>query len=336
MNEFEGKTVIVTGATGLIGSNLVYKLLQNDSIKVIAVGRNKKKLEVVFSQYLDDKRLILEECDVSLPIEWNDDINYIFHAASPIAGNIIRETPIDVILPNIVGTLNILNFIEKQREEKGINAKLIIFSSATVYSNIEKQDIVVNEGETSIADALDAQNAPYSESKRMIEVIARSFVKQKKMDISIVRFSYVYGYTKSSPNTAFYQFIKTALSGQNIVLNNKGLPRRDNIYIDDAVNGLLYVAKNGESGEAYNISTNTEKNNFAAIDEMAFIIASVVNEKKKTDIKVEYKDSSAEYSRLPGVVLNNDKLHSLGWEVKIGLEEGISRTINQFMKELGM
>lgn len=69
---------------------------------------------------------------------------------------------------------------------------------------------------------------------------------------------------------------------------------------------------------------------------MAFIIAFVVNEKKKTNIRVEYKYSSAENSRLPGIVLNNDNFHSLGWEVKIDLEEGIKRTVDQFMIELGI
>ena len=135
MSIFSNKTIIVTGASGLIGSNLVTKLLEDKTTKVIAIGRNQKKLSYVFENHIDNRNLKLLEHNISAPLELNESIDYIFHAAGPIAGNIIRETPVDVILPNILGTLNIMKFMSLQRKEKNIDAKLIIFSSATVYGN---------------------------------------------------------------------------------------------------------------------------------------------------------------------------------------------------------
>lgn len=330
MSDFSNKTIIVTGASGLIGSNLVIKLLEDKTTKVIAIGRNQNKLAYVFEEYVDNKNLVLLEHDISTPLELNENIDYIFHAAGPIAGNIIRETPVDVIIPNIVGTLNIIKFISQQRKEKNIDAKLVIFSSATVYGNAYRENTIVEEENTSIADTLDAANAPYSESKRMVEVIAKSYAKQEKLNISIVRFSYVYGYTKSLPNTAFYEFIKNAIAGKDIVLNNAGLPRRDNIFIDDAIGGLLTVAARGLNGESYNISTNMQGSNFAAVDEMASVIAEIVNEKNGTNVKVLYKEGNSTCERGPGIILNNEKLHTLGWKVNYDLKSGIEKTIARF------
>ncbi|MDD3138275.1 MAG: NAD(P)-dependent oxidoreductase [Lachnospiraceae bacterium] len=330
MGDFSNKTIIVTGASGLIGSNLVLRLLEDRTTKVIAIGRNKKKLSQVFEAYLADENLTILEHDIGNPLVMDEAIDYIFHAAGPISGNIIRETPVTVIRPNIMGTLNMLNFMSKQREEKNKEAKLIIFSSATVYGNTYCEDTVVHEEDTSIADGLDAINAPYSESKRMVEVIAKAYAKQERLSASIVRFSYVYGYTKSLPNTAFYEFIKKALAGEDIVLNNAGLPRRDNIYIEDAIDGLLTVAARGLNGESYNISTNMQGSNFAAVDEMAFVIADIVNEKNGTNVKVLYKEDDYISERAPGIVLCNDKLKALGWNVNNDLKRGIEKTIDFF------
>lgn len=330
MSIFSNKTIIVTGASGLIGSNLVTKLLEDTTTKVIAIGRNQNKLSYVFEDYIDNRNLNLLEHDICVPLELNESIDYIFHAAGPIAGSIIRETPVDVILPNIMGTLNIMKFMSQQRKEKNIDAKLIIFSSATVYGNAYSENTVVAEENTSIADTLDATNAPYSESKRMVEVIAKSYAKQENLNISIGRFSYVYGFTKSLPNTAFYEFIKKALTGEDIVLNNTRLPRRDNIYIEDAIEGLLVVAAKGLNGESYNISTNMQGSNFAAIDEMASVIAEIINEKNGTNVKVLYKDGNFTSERVPGIILNNEKLRSLGWKVNNNLKSGIEKTIEFF------
>lgn len=327
MEAFKNKTIMVTGATGLIGSNLVNRLVEEKTTKVIAVGRSQEKLEAIFKEKIGYENLVFLQHDISLPIAIEEPVDYIFHAASPIAGNIIRETPVDVIIPNIAGTLNLLQEIEKHKE-----TKLVIFSSATVYGNVKDEDIVVTEEDTAIADTLDAINAPYSESKRMTEVIAKAYAKQKGLDIKIVRFSYVYGFTQSVPNTAFYEFIKKALNGEDIVLNNANLPRRDNVYIDDAIDGLLCVAVKGDSGQSYNISTNKKSENFAAVDEMAMVIAKVVNQIKGSNIHVKYKNNAEKAKRQPGIVLNNEKLQELGWRVKTTLQEGIEQTIRSYFQ----
>lgn len=326
---FSGKRVLVTGATGLIGSHLVQALLQNGA-KVWAVGRNEKKLCACFEEQLSSGNLFCVAADVSkgLP-EIEEHVDYLFHAASPMEPSVIEERPVDVIVPNLQGTINCLEFLRKQKCHSVSSGRMIVFSSVTVYGRTSDIDRRVSELDTTITDGLHVQSAPYSQSKRMSEVIARAYQKQYGIDMVIVRFSTVYGNTKYRPNTAFFEFLEKAVQGEDIWVNSNAAPRRDNIYIDDAIAGLLVAAQSGATGEAYNISSNAELGNFAAVDEIAQIIAKVQNEltgNEKNLVSVHYRTEESKL-RTGGVILDNTKLKELGWKVQINIEDGIRKTL---------
>lgn len=324
------KNILVTGATGLIGSNLVEELLRSNAAQIFITGRNLSKLKDTFYESQNNQRLVSIEHDVSNPIpERMRNIDYVFHAAGPMERDIILNKPMNVILPNIIGIINILNFLHNQFKETGKRGRLIVFSSVTVYNNLTNKDISVKEPDTLIADSLDSPTSCYSESKRMTEVIAKSYFKQYNVDIVIARFSTVYGYTKNIPNTAFYEFIKKSIAGKNIILNGNNFPKRDNIYIDDAIEGLLLIADKGISGESYNISSNGEKNNFSAIDEIALMINQQTSQILKTSpVKIEIKHFT---NRKAGILLDNLKLQQLGWSLKWDIESGINKTITKIL-----
>lgn len=326
-----GKTVLITGATGLIGSNIVDRLMSDNSIRVIVVGRNIQKIRDTFSSYWGLESFIPVEHDISNSFpRLNFAVDYIFHAAGPIAGSIIKETPVDVIKPNLFGLINCLEFVRKQKEVEGKDCRTIVFSSATVYSSTGDKDVIVSEGLTNSAEYLNSITAAYSESKRMCEVIANAYYRQYKIDVVLTRFAYVYGYTKKMPDTAFYEFIQKSLKGENLVLNSTGAPRRDNIYIDDAVDGLLCLCEKGNSGESYNISSGGDLNNFAAIDEIADAIAKAANKNiAGSSISVSFREQSD--GRKPGIVLDNGKLKALGWSIENSLEEGVNKTMISYI-----
>lgn len=321
---FEGKNILVTGATGLIGYNLVCRLLNEGVSTLYATGRSIKKLSSTFDDYSDKKNLVLLAHDAATPLPAElKDIDYIFHAAGPMEREIVMNRPVNVILPNIIGSINCLEFLRKQEDETGKKGRIVMFSSVTVYDNPTKEDYTATEDITNYATSLDAPTACYAESKRMTEVIAKSYAKQYGIDTVIARFSTVYGFTKNIPNTAFYEFLNKASHGEDIVLNGVGMPRRDNVYVDDAIEGLLTIALNGSTGEAYNISSNGDKANFLAVDEIAQIIASAFITRGYTS-RVICK--SNDY-RKPGLKLDNTKLKELGWEVKTSFKDGINKTI---------
>lgn len=330
MDEFKNKTVLITGATGLIASHIVDRLMKQGNVRIIALSRSEKKLSNGFNEYLSDLNFSYIAQDVTEPISIDEHVDYILHAAGPMEGKIIRERPMDVINPNINGLINCLEILRKQKEESGTSGRMVLFSSVTVYGNITDEDITVSEEFTRVTENLDSISAPYSQSKRMIEVIALAYARQYGIDVVIPRFATVYGPTRFIPDTAFFEFIRKGISGEDITLNSANLPRRDNIYIDDAVEAVLIVAGKGRNMEAYNISSNGNLGNYASVDEIAEIVARISNKKLGRSIKVNYK-IEAVGERMPGFKMNNEKLKSLGWNIWNSIEEGIIKTIEALM-----
>lgn len=330
--ELKNKTVLITGATGLIGSNLVDVLMADGNIKVIIMGRSQKKMANTFPEYVENDNLAIIEHDVANPFPKElGAIDVIFHAAGPMERDIVLNKPVNVILPNIIGSINCMEYARTIESKYGNKVRVVMFSSVTVYSNNTSSDLCVTEDMTNCADRLDSPTIAYSESKRMTEVIARAYCKQYGVDVVIARLSTVYGYTRNIPNTAFYEFIRKAMAGEDIVLYGSGMPRRDNIYIDDAINGLIKVAEAGVAGEAYNISSNGDKGNFAAVDEIAKCIAEQVAKykgKNEVDVKITIPNSE----RCAGLKLDNSYLKSIGWNLNLAIEQGIYLTIEMINK----
>jgi eps4I len=331
MNFFSGKTILVTGATGLIGSNLIDNLMRIKEVKIIALSLTEEKIKKSFKKYIGKENFKYIARDISLGInDLTETIDICFHAAGSTEGSKVSNYPVDIIMPNLIGIKNCCDFMVSQYKNKKVKGRLVLFSSATIYANNTNKDLVVKEKDTNYTEELNGNNASYSQSKRMVEVIAQAYKKQFNIDFVTARFSYVYGNTKSIPNTAFFEFIKKCIKREDILINKSNTPKRDNIYIDDAIEALLIVSEKGVTGEAYNISSNQEKGNYLAIDEIANIIAEISNEYySKTEnfrsISVLLKENISK--RTPGLILDNTKLKSLGWNLKTDFREGIRKIL---------
>lgn len=321
MHEYCNKTVLITGATGLIGNNLVDHFLKQKNVRVIALSRSKEKLQSEFSEYRNDNNFEFIAQDISFPLTIDEPIDFIFHAAGSMESKIIHNYPVDIIKPNILGVINCLEFLKMQKQTLNKTGKLILFSSVTVYGNNTSNDLTVCENNTNYTESLDSIGAPYSQTKRIIEVITNSYVKQYGINAVIARLSTVYGPTRLFPDTAFYEFIKKGLSGDIITVNSSNLPKRDNLYIDDAINGLCMIGLLGNKGEVFNISSNGDLGNFASVDQIARLISNIAGNKFICK-------NSPSIERKPGLKLNNDKLKKLGWKVTVSLEDGIRKTLH--------
>lgn len=330
MNKFENKVVLVTGSTGLIGSNLVKTLVEVNGIKIIANGRSEAKLKKVFKNYLKFKGLRLYAHDVCNRFELNEKIDYIFHAAGPQENEIIINHPTEVISANILGLLNCFELVKTQKNDFKNNCRLVLFSSITVYNNKDSGVKIFKEFDTYLTDDLSSPKVVYSESKRMCEVISHSYISEFDYDVVIARLSTVYGHSEIMTKTAFFEFISNAISGNDIEILNPNLPKRDNIYIDDAVSGLMTVALNGDKGNVYNISSNMEMDNFASIYDMAKIIVDFVNKANISRAKLISSDS--DNTEKSSIVLDNTKLRGLGWKITKSLKDGIVITLLQYLE----
>lgn len=326
MDTFSGKTVLVTGASGLIGSHIVDAFMAMGDVRVIALGRSEEKLRALFAAYLPrpEFSLLVRDAAAPLPREAGP-VSYIFHAAGPTEGRIIAGRPLDVIAPNLLGTRNCLDFLRLQEETAGLRGRLVLFSSVTVYANPTGADLTVREEDTGAAEPLESWRAPYSHSKRMAEVIAGAYQTQYHTDTVIARLSTVYGDTVFPADSAFFEFLRKSAAGEDLLLKDSGGPRRDNIYIQDAVAGLLCICRAGLSGQAYNISSNGELGNFAAVDEIARAFAQAAG-RRGQQICVRFENGPSE-TRKPGLLLDNGKLKSLGWRLETSLTQGIGEAL---------
>lgn len=311
--------ILVTGATGLIGSHLIKELLKGDVV-LYAAGRSVAKLKDSFVEYSENPNLhFCEYGETIANIEALGHMDYIFHLAGPIDPEIIRNRPLDVIRPNVIDLNKILEYALKEKENN-YHCRVVVTSSCAVYQNNLETDITVTEEDSARTDYAGDTLACYSESKRYAELLAMSYVKQYGVDAIACRVSFVFGYTKHMPKTAIYSFMDMALKGEKIEVQTANMPRRDWIYVDDVVNGLITIAQNAKPGDVINISSNGEKNNFASLDEFAQGICEVIYKGTITNhLSIPKSDM-----RKPGILFSNEKLHGYS------LEDGIKQTINDY------
>ena len=162
MKGFSLKTVLVTGATGLIGSHLVDALMVMGDVRVIALSRSERKLKEGFKEYINHDRFsyVAVNAIEDFGRDISGEIDYIFHAASPMERKLVETNPVEVIMPNLHGTINCINLLLRQKELTGKTGRLVLFSSVTVYANDTDRDKAVLEDETNITEYLDSLNAP--------------------------------------------------------------------------------------------------------------------------------------------------------------------------------
>ena len=172
---FRGATVLVTGASGMIPSYVVYTMLGlNDSmgmgIKVLALVRNEEKARRIFGGLLERSDIQLIAQDVSVPVEYDGDIDYIFHGGSAARPREHSAAPTSTIRANLVGTFNLLDLAVKAHSKA-----FVLMSSSEVYGKVSSDIDKIKEDDYGYLDCLNPRSC-YSEGKRAAETICASFM----------------------------------------------------------------------------------------------------------------------------------------------------------------
>ena len=325
--KFEGKTILITGATGMIPSYLVFTLLAlnkklSKKSKIFVLVRNKAKARKLFKGFLNDSSLKIIHQDVIQKIKTKTKINYIIHGASPADPTQYQNNPIDTILPNIIGTKNLLEI----SEHKNFNGFLFL-SSGAVYGNLYKKNILENS--FGALDPLGARSC-YAESKRMGENMCLSWYHEKKIPIKIGRIFHTYGPTmKLTDGRIFASLVSDVVNNNNLSIKSNGKTVRPFCYISDTINALFTILLKGKNGEAYNISNPTQS---ASVNQLAKNIANIFPEKKikiirKNTLKQKYVNESVRIQK-PDI----SKIKKLGWRPTISIKNGFKRTIMSFLE----
>ena len=325
-SKLKNSTVLVTGATGLIGSQIVLLLLylnrvKNLSVKVVAMGRNLERLKEKFAQVSDRENLEFLVTDVINKVRYNGSIDYIIHGAGVTQSKKFVEFPVNTILTTMEGTKNLLEFaIEK--EVKGF----VFLSSMEVFGKI-KDDKKLTESDYGYIDILNLRSS-YPESKRMAECLCNAYAHQYILPVKIARLAQTVGAGfKYDDNRMAVQFARAAIEKENIVLLTDGKSKFCPIYITDVICGIFTILFEGKQGEAYTVANSSA---FASVKEIADMVAKDIS---KNQIKVEIKDNNTGiYPPSFSMNLDTSKLEALGWKADVSLKEMYVRLIESLKK----
>ena len=317
--KLSGTNILITGATGLIGSTLVDVLMSNPrrDYSVYASGRNIERGQKRFEKYLSLDTFRFIRYDVMTSLQSDVQFDYIIHAASNASPNTFFKNPVEIVKANILGVSNLIEY------GMGHGMKRFLYvSSGEVYG--EGDGRVMTEEYSGYVDCLNPRSC-YPSSKRTAETLCVSYASEYGADVVIVRPCHVYGpnFTESD-NRVYAQFIRNILHEEDIVLKSKGEQVRSWCYVVDCVSALLYVLLKGASGEAYNIA---DPNSVLTIRQLAEMLAEIGSRKVVMDIPSDIEKSV--FNPVSKSVFSVDKLERLGWKVSGNMYEKMSKTVSQ-------
>ncbi|MDR3290289.1 MAG: SDR family oxidoreductase [Rickettsiales bacterium] len=305
------KTILITGATGFLGSNLCEKLAMDVDNRIIAVDNN-------YTGSFDNiKHLNLKfiEHDVMEPLKIDEKIDQIYNAACPASPPAYQgKRAIFTTKTCVFGIINMLELAKKN------DATILQFSTSEVYGepleHPQKENYRGNVNPIGI-------RACYDEGKRCAESLMFDYHREEGVDIKIVRIFNTYG-KNMNPNDGrvVSNFICQALRGENITIYGTGNQTRSFCYVDDLIE-IIIKMMNSEKGFTgpMNIGNPSE---FTMKELAEKIIAKVGWQGKITYNDLPGDDPS---QRRPDITLAKTKF---GWEPKISLDEGLDKSIEYF------
>lgn len=320
----KGKSLMLSGATGLLGSFLIDVLLEKNNTDglnctVYALGRNEEKAKDRFSKYVEDAHFIFIPYDVKQEFKRDDlgTVDYVLHLASNTHPMQYSTDPIGTITTNIIGLQNMLDFAVEH------NATRFAFASSNEIYGENRGDVEFFDENYCGYINSNTMRAGYPESKRCGEALCQAYKAQKGLEVVIPRFTRSYGPTMLTADTkAISQFIKKGIAGEDIVLKSAGTQYYSYTYVADAISGLLTILLKGENGEAYNIA---EEHSDIMLKDLAAVIAGING--KKVVFEIPDAVEAAGYSTATKARLDGHKLKELGWLPKYDINTGMVRTL---------
>ena len=311
----QGKRVLITGATGLIGVHLTDVLMRLGGVKITAVGRNKEKAKGRLGEYFGHPGFSFLEQDVRDPFPEGLGVDIIIPLASNTHPLAYSRYPVETTLINVRGAENALSLAQKS------GARVLYPSTVEIYGSLDGKESF-SETDTGRLN-LTTSRACYTESKRVSEALCQSYLAEYGVETKIVRLPRVFGPTMLGSDTkASSQFIIKSLHQEDVVLKSKGDQFFSYCYVSDAVAAMLYILLHGKTGEAYNVSSSECD---IRLRDFARICAEFNG--RHVEFDLPSATESRGYSIADKAILDSGKLKALGFKPKYGIKEAIERTI---------
>lgn len=310
--QLKGKSFLVTGATGLIGSVFIKCLLElnrqkNLGVKVIAVVRNlQKAAQILGKDTTDLTTMMLELSEVGVR-NLTPKVDYVIHLASPTASKFFVDNPVETLRTAFEGTTSLLEYA------KQANVQAMVYASSLEVYGSNLTDEWLKEDFQGYVNPTEVRSS-YNIGKRACECLCHSYAKEYGVPVRIARMTQTFGAgVEYNDNRVFAQFARKAIEGQNIELHTTGETCRMYCYTTDAVSAMLYLLIHGKAGEAYNIAN---KESYISIRDMAQMVRDRFN--PNISVKIVLKENQG-YAPVTKLKLDTRKIETLGWSPKVSL-----------------
>ena len=318
--QLRGKTFLITGATGLIGSVMIKCLGELNrknglNIKVVAPIRDMEKARKIFGgdfNAIDFVQLPLTQiCRGTI----GQGVDYIIHLASPTNGKYMESHPVETFGLAYESTKNLLEYARLEKCEG------FVYVSSLEYFGQILEDKMVKEDEQGYIDA-NSPRSSYPLGKRAAEYLCYSYAYEYGVPAKVARLTQTFGAGVSTDdNRVFAQFARSVISEQDIILHTTGESAKPYCYTMDAVSAILYILLKGKNGEAYNVAN---EETYITIKGMAEYLKEHFN--PAINVRVELNNNMG-YAPVTKLRLSSQKLIDLGWQPRFGLKEMFERLI---------
>ena len=334
LDAFKDKTVLVTGASGMIGSYFVYILLKlnelySANVHIKAFVRNPDKLD----SYIKDNEfvdMVVGDITTLGPLTIDGPVDYVIHAASPASPKIMSQYPVMTNLANTLGAIRTLD-LAKNKNAQGY----LFISSREIYGQPnEGQEEFTEDGPLGQVNPLVPRNG-YAEGKKAAENLCSGYHEEFGLNTKIVRLAHTYGPGMSiTDGRVQADFLNDIIHDRDIVLKSDGSSVRTYTYIADAIKGMFKILVNSKE-LVYNIADEGSK---TSIRELAETMVSIEPEKGLKlvfDIPKEDINLSKGTASFTHGILSTKRIRSeLGWVPKYNIKEGFARTVEHLREEL--
>lgn len=320
MDQFDptGKTVVVSGASGFVGSAVV-EALALAGARAVALCRDIEKGKRKLSPLGDS--VAIHQWDMANPLEYPGAVDAIVHAAGHGNPAAYAAQPADVMRDNYLGCMHILDFAVA----KGAS-RFVLVSSGEAYGVLHF-DRRITEADQGVVDPLNPRSC-YPLAKMAAENLCLAYARQYGLSASIARLCHIFGPGMDpSDSRIACQFPLAGAEGRDIVMKSAGEQRRSLCYIDDAARALLAILAGGGAGEMYNIANEDAEPTIREFAEKTATIGGV---------RVIFNTPTAcekhSFNPMPNAVFSAAKVRKIGWEPRTGFEAGLRETVAWFAR----
>ena len=324
--KYRNSRVLVSGATGMIGSSVVNALVYANmklglGISIYAMVRNVSKAENMFSEQLKSGCGLELICgDVLEPLDSDIKFDYIIHTASPTLGAYMIQHPLDVIKAGVSGTLNLI-----ETAVKSGSRGFVFLSSMEIYGEVNEEKLL-SESDLGYVDLRNVRNC-YQETKRTGEMICLSAAKEYGLRTVSVRLAQTFGAGVSHDDgRVFAMMARCAENGEDIVLKTKGESRRPYLYTAQAVSAILCALTEGEAGKSYNAANPST---YCSVYEMGQLVAKELTG-GKIKVVIDESGDNSNYPKASFWKLDTSEIEKLGWKSSGTLMDMYRRMMDSF------